>query len=278
MTISDPRIPIAADTAMTLGILVLGAGLLLTGKDILTRFQPGPGPGGSPQVTDILQGPAAADLLGALAAAAGLAVVAWWLLSVVCSAAAVALERCGNRRAAAAARRFSPAFMRRLILAALSLQLISGPAHATLAPGPEWMPTRTETSAPATPAASRPEVIIPASRPEDITPASRPEVSTPAVEPGWHPSAPLTDPGLLAPPSVRAGAQTNRAPQERAEEVTVMAGDTLWAIAKKDLGPGASDVEVALHWPRWYQANRTLIGLSPDVLLPGQVLQAPPGR
>lgn len=260
MTISDPRIPIAADTAMTLGILVLGAGLLLTGKDILTCFQPGPGPGGSPQVTDILQGPAAADLLGALAAAAGLAVVAWWLLSVVCSAAAVALERCGNRRAAAAARRFSPAFMRRLILAALSLQLISGPAHATLAPAPEWMPTRTETSAPATPAASRPEVI------------------TPAVEPGWQPSAPLTDPGLLAPPSVRDAAQTNRAPQERAEEVTVMAGDTLWAIAKKDLGPGASDVEVALHWPRWYQANRTLIGLSPDVLLPGQVLHAPPGR
>lgn len=208
-----------------------------------------------------MQSLAATDLLGALAAATGSAMVAWWLLSLACSVAAVAMERYGIRRGAAAARRFSPAFMRRLILAALSLQLLSGPAaHASNAPDLEWMPTRTEASAPASPGVSRPG-------------------STPsAVEPRWQPSAPVTGPGLLARPSVRAQMQAVTGPEQAPGEVTVLAGDTLWDIAKKDLGPGASDVEVALHWPRWYQANRALIGMSPDVLLPGQVLHAPQGR
>ncbi|MFJ6026117.1 LysM peptidoglycan-binding domain-containing protein [Pseudarthrobacter sp. NPDC092424] len=257
MNDSAPRTSVVTDTAMTSGILLLGAALLLSGKSAVDRLVRG----AAADAKDVLQGLAAADLLGALASAAGSAVVAWWLLSLACSAAAVALDRRGNRRAAATARRFSPAFMRRLILAVLSLQLFSGPAaHAVMAPGPEWMPTQTEASAPAGPAASHPEGI------------------PSGVEPRWRPPAPVTGPGLLARPSVRAGVQADTAPQGRTVEVTVLAGDTLWDIAKKDLGPGASDVEVALHWPRWYQANRNLIGLSPDVLLPGQVLQAPPGR
>lgn len=262
MTVPVPRTSVAADVAMTAGILGLGATMLLAGSGIVDRWQRGATlPGGVSVPQHLLQNLEATDLLGALAAATGSAVVAWWLLSLVCSAATVALERCGNRRAAAAARRFSPAFMRRLILAALSLQLLSGPAaHASVAPGPEWMPTRTEASAPANPGTSRPE-------------------SSPApVGPRWQPPAPVTGPGLLAPPGVRAGVQAHKAPEQTPAVVTVLAGDTLWDIAKKDLGPGASDVEVALHWPRWYQANRTLIGLSPDVLLPGQVLHAPQRR
>lgn len=262
MTVSVPRASVAADAAMTAGILLLGAAMLIAGGGIVARWQRSAVfPGSARASEDFLHTLGAADLLGALAAATGSAVVAWWLLSLVCSAAAVTMERRGNRRGAAAARRFSPAFMRRLILAALSLQLLSGPAaHASAAPGPEWMPTRTEASAPASPG------------------ASRAESTSATVEPGWQPSAPVTDPGLLAPPSVRAGVQADKAPGQVSGEVTVLAGDTLWDIAKKDLGPGASDVEVALHWPRWYQANRALIGLSPDVLLPGQVLHAPQGR
>lgn len=262
MSVSVPRVSVATDAAMTVGILVLGAAMLLAGSGIVDRWQRAAAlPGSVRTPEDILHNLGAADLLGVLAAATGSAVVAWWLLSVVCSAAAVTLERCGNRRGAAVARRFSPAFMRRLILAALSLQLLSGPAaHASPAPGPEWMPTRTEASAPANPGPSRPE-------------------STPStVQARWQPSEPVTDPGLLAAPGVRAGVQADKAPEQVSGEVTVLAGDTLWDIAKKHLGPGASDVEVALHWPRWYQANRALIGLSPDVLLPGQVLHAPQGR
>lgn len=58
-------------------------------------------------------------------------------------------------------------------------------------------------------------------------------------------------------------------------EVTVLAGDTLWDIASGHLGPAASDVDVALQWPRWYEANKSQIGESPHVLLPGQILKAP---
>ncbi|MET3770774.1 hypothetical protein ACJJV6_00680 [Arthrobacter nitrophenolicus] len=41
------------------------------------------------------------------------------------------------------------------------------------------------------------------------------------------------------------------------------------------LGHGASDVDIALEWPRWYEANKELIGQNPDVLLPGQILLPP---
>jgi nucleoid-associated protein YgaU len=49
----------------------------------------------------------------------------------------------------------------------------------------------------------------------------------------------------------------------------------LWDIAASAMGPGATDVEVALEWPRWFEANRAVIGQNPDVLLPGQILQPP---
>jgi nucleoid-associated protein YgaU len=61
----------------------------------------------------------------------------------------------------------------------------------------------------------------------------------------------------------------------RTSEVVVHRGDTLWDIARRHLGPGASDAEVAAAWPRWYATNQHVIGPDPDVLLPGQVLRAP---
>jgi hypothetical protein len=41
------------------------------------------------------------------------------------------------------------------------------------------------------------------------------------------------------------------------------------------LGPGVSDLDIALQWPRWHEANRGVIGQDPDALLPGQILQPP---
>ena len=60
--------------------------------------------------------------------------------------------------------------------------------------------------------------------------------------------------------------------------VVVVAGDTLWDIARRHLPPGASDADVAHAWPQWYVANRTLIGPDPDRLLPGMRLRVPGGR
>jgi nucleoid-associated protein YgaU len=71
----------------------------------------------------------------------------------------------------------------------------------------------------------------------------------------------------------------SRAPRAAApeDEVVVHRGDSLWSIAARRLGPGASDAEVAAAWPRWYAANRAVIGPDPDLVLPGQRLRVPGG-
>jgi nucleoid-associated protein YgaU len=61
------------------------------------------------------------------------------------------------------------------------------------------------------------------------------------------------------------------------DEVVVHRGDTLWAIAARHLGAAASAAEVAEEWPRWYAANRTVIGDDPGLLVPGQRLRPPHG-
>jgi nucleoid-associated protein YgaU len=55
----------------------------------------------------------------------------------------------------------------------------------------------------------------------------------------------------------------------------VVAGDSLWRIAQRALGPDATDQEVAAEWPRWYAANADVIGADPDLVVPGQVLRTP---
>jgi outer membrane biosynthesis protein TonB len=60
-----------------------------------------------------------------------------------------------------------------------------------------------------------------------------------------------------------------------ATTVSVRAGDTLWEIAAAHLPAGSGDAAVAAAWPRWYEANRDVIGPDPDVIHPGQVLTAP---
>jgi nucleoid-associated protein YgaU len=80
---------------------------------------------------------------------------------------------------------------------------------------------------------------------------------SPALPPGWSPDR----------PAARSIA--------RVAPVVVVRGDTLWAIAARHLGRGASAAEVAAEWPRWHAANRSTIGPDPDLILPGQRLVAP---
>ncbi len=58
----------------------------------------------------------------------------------------------------------------------------------------------------------------------------------------------------------------------------VRPGDSLWVIAARQLGPGASDAQIAAEWPRWYRANRAVIGSNPSLLLVGTRLAVPHGR
>jgi nucleoid-associated protein YgaU len=57
--------------------------------------------------------------------------------------------------------------------------------------------------------------------------------------------------------------------------VTVRPGDSLWSIAARRLGTSPSTARIQQEWPRWYAANRQLIGTDPNLLLPGTRLLAP---
>ncbi|UZX03911.1 LysM peptidoglycan-binding domain-containing protein [Arthrobacter sp. CDRTa11] len=240
---------------MAASILLLGVFLALTGAGLLEQWRAS---AAHRQAADV------DDFIGLLATATGLGIVAWWMLSILVATAGAILERHGRRSAAAAADRFCPAFMRRLTMAVFSVQLVAVPmAHAADSPpGPAWIPAQ-ELSLPADPAAS---VAWGSTARETDQP-----VPAADLQPGWRPHTPVTEPGLLAAPPVRAVQVATGA----GNEVAVLSGDTLWDIAARELGPAATDVEVALQWPRWYAANRGVIGENPDVLLPGQILKSP---
>jgi hypothetical protein len=64
-------------------------------------------------------------------------------------------------------------------------------------------------------------------------------------------------------------------PAEAGDVVTVHPGDCLWTITARDLGPLASNSDIAAAWPWWYAANRGAIGPDPNLIRPGQQLVAP---
>lgn len=93
---------------------------------------------------------------------------------------------------------------------------------------------------------------------------------TTVPSPGWTPTRPLSRP--QASPRLVSG---SAASTPATGDVVVTRGDSLWAIAARHLGPDATDAEVAREWPRWYAANRAVVGDDPNLLHPGQVLTAP---
>lgn len=264
-----------ADAVMAASILLLGFFLCIAGGSMVDRWQVS---------TARRQGPELDDLLGAVAVAAGLAIVAWWILSMMVAATAAVLDKCGRRRAADRTGKCCPEFMRRLAVAVLSVQLLSAPlAHAAAPPaGPAWVPTQevavqdvpvhgVAIQAQWSPTSGHPQIPEAEGTAPGDPGDQTSQAPAAAVRPDWRPSPPVLDPGLMAAQPVRAEQTTLPA----LSEVTVLAGDTLWDIASGHLGPAASDVDVALHWPRWYEANKSQIGESPHVLLPGQILKAP---
>jgi len=278
-----------SDAAMVLALLAFGISLCFLGMGLLAQWQES----AARQQDESLD-----VLLGSVAAAAGIGLLLWWAFSILSAGAALLLERLGRGRAAAAARRLSPAFMQRAVVAALSVQLIAGTAAnaASTVPGPEWTPTQTH-SASAPPSFAAPGDALdgagkdsqggsqttapavsgypPATRSENqaAVPDGGSLLPAATANPGWQPAPPVLEPGLLAGAAPRSMAGLDAGAQVAA--ITVLSGDTLWDIVSAYLGPGASEVDIALEWPRWYAANRGLIGESPDVLLPGQILHAP---
>lgn len=184
--------------------------------------------------------------LGLAAGIAGLVLLAWWavgLLGLVLQAAGRRTGRVGWVRIGL---RLTPGVLQRVAAAVLGAQLIAAPAAlADAGPGGPAAVDASWTAATAT---------------ADPAPADR----LPSA--AWTPRSPQTPPPGAAP----GGRPTADRPT-----VTVRAGDCLWDIAARELGPDATPREVDRRWRDWYRENEDVIGEDPHTLLPGTVLVTP---
>jgi hypothetical protein len=138
-------------------------------------------------------------------------------------------------------------------------------------PAPTWPATRPAPSRQA-PSRQAPSRQAPSRQAPSRQAPSGPAPSGPARPSGSAPG-PHTPSRPSAPP--HANPHSGR-PGPAAAHVTVSPGDSLWLIAARRLDPDATPAQVAAAWPRWYAANRAVIGDDPALIRPGQVLAAPP--
>jgi len=178
------------------------------------------------------------------------ALVCWglfgWIALVLTLTALGSIPRGIGRLATAVGTRLCPVVMRRAVRLAVGVTVLAGPVALTSPASAEPMSARAATTD--HPGAVSDAVFLP-----DVS------------RPGWSGAA------SAAPTQGTVG---TRSPSR--DVTTVVApGDCLWTIAAAHLGHGANNAEIAAEWPRWYAANRRIIGADPDLLLPGMVLRAP---
>jgi hypothetical protein len=216
--------------------------LLILGGGLTAVLAGGAAWSAARQALWVASAPASRQAIDA-AAAAVLAPAAWllvgWLGAIAALAGVAAGPGRGSARANRLLARLAPAVLRRAA---------AGLAGASLAAG-VW----------AGPALANP------------SPAPVPEATSFDWGPPSSAASPLPAP-RVPPPAAEAGL-----PAEGAA-VTVRPGDCLWRIAAASLasaGAAPSPAEIAAAWPRWYAANRSVIGDDPGLIHPGQRLTAP---
>ena len=226
--------------------------------------------------TDLFAGGSIDDVAAAIAWAAAALLATWWWLMVLCAGLADLPGTAGSL-AGSVARVVTPALLRPALgLTVGSVVTVTAiGAPSALAIDLSARPTSVAAAAvTASPTPGRPTAIgtrmptragLPSlERPFDPAP-----VDPARVDPAQAPNADASKPrSSAASASPAAGAPA-------ADEVVVRPGDTLWAITAASLAPDASKTAVATSWPRWYAANRAVIGSNPDVIHPGQVLHPP---
>jgi len=225
-------------------------------------------------------GPAPLDAqIGLAAAAGGWLVLTWLTLSALWALAAGPAPTGARRpRLQRLAERVTPALVRRAAAAVVGAGLGVG-----LAGGSPTAPTayagagaRPVTSATAALAPGAPGAPGTAGDPGAPTSPHLPDLDRPADPlPGWTPDRPALVRPPASPSGVHLVATVPLAGRAVADEVVVRRGDTLWDIAARHLGPGATAAEIATEWPRWHRANGEVIGPRPDHILPGQRLRPP---
>lgn len=206
------------------------------------------------------------QLTGLVLGLLGGLVLAWLMVCLGLALVARLACACGHRHQAAILAGIVPAFVARLALAGLGGSLVL--ATCSLAAGPAGAATANAVAAPALPPMQPETSPGTLSALEAVTLPSEavvPPGETELLSPGWIPHrVPLQMQRLVGGGNTRPVA-----------EVVVRPGDSLWSIAARHLPEGAGAEEISASWPRWYEANRQLIGPDPNRLDIGMVLQAP---
>ncbi len=189
-----------------------------------------------------------ADAGADVAAVLGLVAWGWLLLGAALTIADGVLRGPGRRLAP----RVAPAAWRRFVLTAVGIGALSAPAAvAQASPGepPHAVAVGTQTDPGRPPGNSVADAIRGLPLPD------RPYGRLAAIHP--------------------EGGTRHDEPSRPAGRVVVRSGDSLWAIAERQLDSPATNQAIATEWQRWYAANRVLIGPDPDLITPGMVLHAP---
>jgi hypothetical protein len=217
--------------------------------------------------------PVHADFEILLTNAVGLA--AWlclgWFCAVLALELAAAVPGSGGRVFGTIAATVTPRVMRKLAQGLIGLSVLAGPLSAghALAAAPV-----VTTSAPVALLDRPGSALVPHEAVNLATNASEQPVDLDRPSKPFVPAAPA--PASKSTPAGAAELLAGVAHREVADAAYVVRrGDALWDVAARHLGPQASAADVAREWPRWYAANRVVIGADPNLIRPGQVLTPP---
>lgn len=211
-------------------------------------------------------------LLVAVTSLAAWACLIWFTGVIVLEIGAAIPGRAG-RACSRAVRRCAPAVMRHLARWVVGTAMVATPLLAAPAMAASGGPSldRPVAAAAAAPSPGAPSTTA-RSEPSDESDPARSDL--------YRPLAPYLPPP--PPPAAKTSDDrgvpllTGSPHRDLADDTYVVRrGDALWDIAARHLGPAASAAQIAREWPRWYEANRAVIGDNPNVIRPGEVLRAP---
>lgn len=245
---------------------VRGSCLVATGLGIGLGIAAVPVVWGRTRLSDALGSrPATVDEVVGAGAVVALSVLLLWVATALIVSTLATVPGAVGLAAARLAAAVSPPVLRRVVAVAVGVTLAGGASPAF-----GGVPEPTGHAAPAAPTSNAGLVSTSeGSAGKGNTVEGNTGVGWAGV--GW---AGLANTGESNPPDLPT-LDRPAAPAVVPVVVTVAPGDSLWRIAARHLGPGANETQIAAEWPRWFEANRAVIGGDPDLIHPGQRLTPP---